>query len=216
MAWLSAIYRPDLHRVVARLRVGPGEEVSCDAAFAADQWLAMQRCVDAARVLSRTPLLAKSWTYSFDVSARVGRGPQIESRSAPDREQLRALLLVLRPFLEERGPLSFVAMRKLLHRRLTNPGFARYLDRQRDIFKGRRLTRSKALSDVRLPQSDEAIEKWLGDPRAASSQVPWTTDAIKALAIVLLLEKSRANIDVADAIFAIRTGAVVVPLPGDH
>jgi len=126
------------------------------------------------------------------------------------------LLLVLRPFLEERGPLSFAAMRKLLHRRLPHPGFARYLDRQRDIFKGRRLTRSKALSDVRLPQSDQAIEKWLGDPSAASSQAPWTTDAIKALAIVLLLEKSRAIIDVADAIFAIRTGAVVVPLPGDH
>src|SRR6476469_5326949 len=105
-------------------------------------------------------------------------------------------------------------MRKLLHRRLTNPGFARYLDRQRDIFKGRRLTRSKALSNVRLPQSDQAIEKWLGDSSAASSQAPWTTDAIKALAVVLLLEKSRAIIDVADAIFAIRTGAVVVPLPG--
>ena len=71
------------------------------------------------------------------------------------------------------------------------------------------------LSGLRVPQSDEAIEKWLGSRDAASSHAPWATDVMKALVIVLLLEKSRAVIDVADAIFAIRTGAVVVPLPGD-
>jgi hypothetical protein len=109
-------------------------------------------------------------------------------------------------------------MRKMLRRRLDHESFRQYFDRQRDIFKGRRITRTKVLSEDRLPLTDEAIDKWVGrlaPVDAGEVPDPWTTDAVHALLIALLLEKARSVIDVADAIFAIRTGAPVVPLPGD-
>ena len=204
--------------IVARLRVRGGREVSCESGFTTDQWAAMEQFIDAARALSRTPLLARPYTLAFEFSTSVARGPVLVGASLPDRDQVRALLGLLRPFLLEREPTSFVAMRKMLRRRLDHENFRQYLDRQRDIFKGRRITRTKVLSEERLPLTDEAIAKWMGGQAPVDAgEVPasWTTDAVRALLIALLLEKARAIIDVADAVFAIRTGAPVVPLPGD-
>ena len=178
----------------------------------------MQQFIDAARALSRTPLLARPCTLAFEFSTSVARGPVLEGPSLPGRDQVRALLVLLRPFLLEREDTSFLAMRKMLRRGLAHESFRQYFDRQRDIFKGRRITRTKVLSDARLPLTDEAIDKWVGrlaPGDAGEAPASWATDAVGALLVALLLEKARAVIDVADAVFAIRTGAPVVPLPGD-
>jgi hypothetical protein len=148
--------------------------------------------------------------------------------SLPDPDHFRALLHLMRPFVLQEEEMQFGKVLNVLWRHLDHPMFRRYFDRQRDIFGGRRWQAFKSMSDGTLINSSETLMLWLnayeyhrdGEKAAQFEALHHGMRPLiefsEARFVAIVLDKARAVIEIGNAIFALRTNAPIVPLPGDR
>jgi hypothetical protein len=88
--------------------------------------------------LSTTRLLSQPGALRFSLASRENGGVQFEASSLPDRDDFRALLLLMRPFVLIKKENFFRRAAKTLRRRIDEPHIKSYINRQRQIFSGAR------------------------------------------------------------------------------
>ncbi len=89
------------------------------------------------------------------------RGARFEIVEEPARDSFRALLHAVRPFILVDEETSFGKIRNLLARRLDDPDFQRYLEREKARFNGTMPGKIQFVADGVLLNSDEIVQKWL-------------------------------------------------------
>jgi hypothetical protein len=123
--------------VVAKMRTKDGLEITHNCKFAADEWQRFDRFVAYARELAGTTLLSTNWDFRFSLSADDD-GVEFEPVAMPHPDHVRALLLLMRPFVLKDEETNFERVTNILLRRLDHPAFRTYLERQNVIFDGQR------------------------------------------------------------------------------
>jgi hypothetical protein len=162
------------------------------------------------------------------LSSRGDDGVRFEPKEMPDHDQFRALLLLMRPFVLLDEGTYFGRVRNILARRLAHPAFRAYLDRQKEIFDGRRCQGMRVVSHGTLINSTETLDLWLNayeyhrdDQKRAEFEALHDDDALpmdysRALFIHIMLDRARAVVEIGNAVYALQRNLVVTPLPGDE
>jgi hypothetical protein len=133
----------------------------------------------------------------------------------------------MRPFVLEREKTFFLRVRNILAQRLHHPAFRAYLDRQKEIFDGRRCQAMRLVVQGRLINSTQTLDLWLNgyeyhrdDEKRAVFESLHHDDLLpveysRALFMQIMLDRARAVVDIGNAIHTLQRNAVVAPLPGD-
>ena len=146
--------------VAARLRQRDGTEISHSCSFTPDEWERLEKFATYAEDLTHTTLLSTKGRLAF--SLHVGQdGVRFEPTEIPDSHQVSELLHRMRPFVLTNEDTYFPRVRKILARRLDHPAFQTYLDRQKEIFDGRRCQAMRVVSHGTLINSTETLDLWL-------------------------------------------------------
>jgi hypothetical protein len=213
--------------VVARLRTREGEEIAYPCRFTSDEWALLEEFATEAEALSRTRLLSKRWG-NFEVSLTMdGEGLRFHPTSLPDPDDFRACLLLMRPFVLEGERTFFPRIRKILAGRLNHPAFQRYLDRQKEIFEGLRQGMVVMSNGVQVNSATTLDRLWLNGyhyHRDKGKRAKFEAlhdghtlplEFSDALFQDIMMERTRAVLDVGNAIYSMQRNRVVTPFPGD-
>lgn len=212
--------------VTAKFRGRDGFEVEHACSFTADEWQRLERFLRYALELRETKLLSSAGHISFSLSADES-GIKFEGTSLPDRDLFRSLLMLMRPFVLQDEETNFARVVNVLWRRLDQPVFRSYLDRQKAIFNGERCQGFKFVSDGTVVNSPETLTLWLNGHEyhrnegkrlrfeALHDGVKPLMEHSEAMFVAIVLDRARAVIEIGNAIFALRANVVVSPLLGD-
>jgi hypothetical protein len=121
----------------------------------------------------------------------------------------------------------FLRVRNIVARRLDHEAFRAYLDRQKEIFDGRRCQAMLVWSNGMLVNSVETLDLWLNgfeyhrddDKRALFESLHderfLPMGFTLAMLTNIMLDRARAVVEIGNAIYALRRNIVVTPLAGD-
>jgi hypothetical protein len=215
---------PGVVQVVARLRTNDGRLVEHACAFEAGEWALLQRFGQFADELRSTELVSKPgglrWSQRFD-----DEGTRFEILEEPARDSFRALLHAVRPFVLADEETSFGKIRKLLARRLDDPDFRRYLEREKARFNGTMPGKIQFVADGVLLNSDEIVRKWLNayeyhrdrdkaqEIEALHDGEIFPLEMTRMHVVDLVLDKTRAVLELFNAVRSLERNIVIEPFP---
>jgi hypothetical protein len=190
-----------------------------------DEWRRLEKFATYAEELTHITLLSTPSRLAFSIR-HAAEGVTFEPTAIPDSQQISELLHRLRPFVLESEPTYFLSVRNILARRLSHSAFRAYLDRQKDVFAGRRCQAIRVVSHGTLINSTETLDLWLNayeyhrdhekrEKFEALHDGNLPREYSRALFIHILLDRARAVVDIGNAIYALQRNLVVTPLPGD-
>ncbi len=213
--------------VVARLRTREGEEIAYPCRFTSDDWTLLGEFATEAEALSHIRTLPQRGT-SVKLSVTMDdNGVRYQSTGLPDPDDFRACLHLMRPFVLERERTFFSRIRNILARRLNQPAFQRYLDRQKEIFDGARQLMVVMSNGTQVNSTATLDRLWLNayhyhrdkEKRATfealHDDLTLPREFSDALFQDIMMERARAVLDVGNAIYSMQRNRVVTPFPGD-
>ena len=212
--------------VTARLRKRDGTEISHPCSFTLNEWRRLEKFATYSEELTHTALLSTKGKLAFSLHTDHN-GTRFEAKEMPDADQFRALLLLMRPFVLQNEDTCFYRVRNILARRLDHATFRAYLDRQKEIFDGRRCQNMRVVSNGTLINSTTTLDLWLNayeyhrdDEKRAAFQALHSNNKVlmaysRALFIHMVLDRARAVVEIGNAFYSLQRNLVVTPLPGD-
>lgn len=214
----------DSIEVLATLRTAEGEEVTHACSFTADEWQLLERFATYADELSRSKLMATRWDFAFSLRGDMDGVVTFEPTALPDADLFRAFLHYMRPFVLKREATFFDHIRNILGRRLDHPAVRAYLERQKEIFAGRRWQAFILHSNGVVINSTETLDLWLNayeyhkdaDKQEAFEALHDETLPIeysRALLAGIMFDRARAVIELRNVFRAIEQNRVIDPTP---
>jgi hypothetical protein len=213
-------------KVLATFRRSTGEEIQQACEFPADEWRALERFVECAYRLAETRLLSRPDGVKFEISCDEQGVTRFRAEKVPAPDDFSAMLHRMRPFVLKSEATSVERIRGILGRRFRHPVFQSYLDRQWDVYEGKRYQSFAYVADGELLNSSTMLTRWLNTYEYHQDEDDYAYfEALKAEAapwqfteatyIAMMLDRARVVMALRQAVEALRRNVSIVPLPGD-